>query len=77
MTPEFLKLNPQHTIPTFVDGETVLWQSHAIMTYLVDKYGKPNHPLYPTDLAIRAKIQQHLYFESGVLFARFRKLVVS
>jgi len=74
LTPEFLKLNPQHTIPTLVDGDTVLWDSHAIIIYLVSKYGKKNDPLYPDDLVTRAKIQQHLHFDSGVLFSRLRFL---
>lgn len=70
-------MNPQHTIPVIIDGETVLWDSHAIIVYLVSKYGKKNDPLYPDDLVTRARIQQHLHYESGVLFARLRSCFVS
>lgn len=77
MGEEFLKLNPQHTVPTLVDGDLVLWDSHAIMTYLVEKYGKPNDSLYPSDLKVRAKINQHLHFEGSTLFARLRFINVS
>lgn len=72
LKPEFVKLNPQHTIPTIIDQDgTVVYDSHAINVYLVSKYGK-NDSLYPQDLATRAKINAALHFDSGVLFARFR-----
>jgi glutathione S-transferase len=36
--PEYLKLNPNGRVPTLVDGERVLWESHAIAQYLAAKY---------------------------------------
>ncbi|KJV04997.1 glutathione S-transferase family protein, partial [Methylocucumis oryzae] len=39
LTPEFISLNPNHMIPTLVDGDTVLWESNAIMQYLCAKVG--------------------------------------
>ena len=39
-TEEYLKLNIQHSIPTIVDGKTVLNESRAAAAYLVNKYGK-------------------------------------
>ncbi|CAH1367310.1 unnamed protein product [Tenebrio molitor] len=70
MQPEYLKLNPQHTVPTLVeeDGFT-LWDSHAINVYLVSKYAK-NDNLYPKDLKKRALVDQRLHFDTGVAFAR-------
>jgi glutathione S-transferase len=71
-----LQLNPQHTVPTLVDDDGfVVWDSHAIATYLVSKYAKDDS-LYPKDLKKRAIVDQRLHFESGVLFARLLRITV-
>lgn len=49
-----------------------MWDSHAISTYLIGKYAK-NDSLYPKDLFKRAKIDQRLFFDAGVLFPNVRK----
>lgn len=67
------QLNPQHTIPTINDDGIVIYDSHAICSYLVDKYGE-NDSLYPKDLVRRAHVNARLYFDSGFLFARLRYL---
>lgn len=51
------KINPLHTVPTIVDGDYVLSESHAIVTYLADKYGKDDW-LYPKDLEKRGIVNQ-------------------
>ncbi|XP_053690781.1 glutathione S-transferase 1-like [Sabethes cyaneus] len=71
LTEEFLKLNPQHTVPTIVDDGVPLYDSHAIIIYLVSKYAKDDS-LYPKDLVTQARINALLHFESGILFARLR-----
>ncbi|CAH1367302.1 glutathione S-transferase 1-like [Tenebrio molitor] len=73
LTDSFLKLNPQHTIPTLDDNGTVIWDSHAINAYLVDKYGKDDE-LYPKDLAKRALVDQRLHFDSGLIFSWLRNI---
>ncbi|EEZ98838.1 Glutathione S-transferase 1-1-like Protein [Tribolium castaneum] len=74
-TPEYLKLNPQHTVPTLVDDDGfVLWDSHAIMVYLLSKYAKDDS-LYPQDLRKRAVIDQRMHFDSGVAFAVFLRIL--
>lgn len=71
MNPKFLKVNPQHSIPTLVDGDFAVWESRAIMIYLVEKYGKEDDPLYPKCPKKRALINQRLYFDMGNVYANF------
>nr|WBT60798.1 glutathione S-transferase [Zeugodacus cucurbitae] len=70
LTPEYLKINPQHTIPTLVDNSFALWESRAIMVYLAEKYGKDDS-LYPKCPKKKAVINQRLYFDMGTLYKSF------
>lgn len=67
LKPEYLKLNPFHTVPTLVDGENVLCDSHAIMVYLTDKYAKDD-TLFPKDVYKRALVNQKFAFDLGIAF---------
>lgn len=69
-------MNPQHTVPTMDDNGFYIWDSHAISTYLIQKYGKDDS-LYPKDLQKRAVIDQRLHFDSGTLFPRAVAIIVS
>lgn len=65
-------MNPLHTIPVLDDNGTVVFDSHAINTYLFGKYGKSEHDnLYPKDLALRANVDARLHFDT-TLFTRIR-----
>ncbi|PZC84626.1 hypothetical protein B5X24_HaOG200224 [Helicoverpa armigera] len=68
-SPEFKKLNPMGTVPVLQDGDFVLSESHAIMKYMVSKYGgDKSESLYPSDLRTRAIVDQCLFFNAGVFF---------
>ncbi|XP_018564046.1 glutathione S-transferase 1 isoform X1 [Anoplophora glabripennis] len=73
--PEYLELNPLHTVPTLRDGDFVIYDSHAINAYLVGKYGKDDS-LYPKDLQKKAVVDQRMYFDVGILFYRLKATVV-
>lgn len=69
MSPEFLKKNPQHTIPFFEENGFYLSESRAIIQYLVDSRA-PESGLLGRFPKRRAVIQQRLQFELGTLQAR-------
>lgn len=59
--PEYLReVNPRGTVPAIDDNGVVLWESHAILVYLCEKYGW--HDLWPADLLHRARVNQYLHF---------------
>lgn len=61
-TEEFLKMNPEHTIPTLDDNGFYLSESRAILSYLVDAY-RPGHDLYPNIPREKALINRVLHHE--------------
>ncbi|XP_060520264.1 glutathione S-transferase 1-like [Cylas formicarius] len=70
LKPEFLKKNPQHTIPVLEDDDVVIVDSHAIMGYLVGKYAMDDS-IYPKDdIDARAIIDHKLHFDSSILYVR-------
>ncbi|XP_063832436.1 glutathione S-transferase 1-like [Ostrinia nubilalis] len=75
LTEEYIKMNPQHTVPLLIDDDFLIWDSHAICGYLVNKYGKDDR-LYPTEPRKRALIDQRLHFDSSVLFVALKTTVI-
>ncbi len=57
--PHYLKMNPNGRIPTLVEGDFVLWESNAIMRYLVLAHDR-RATLYPTAPQLRAGIERWL-----------------
>lgn len=75
--PAFEALNPNGWVPVLVDGDFVLWESNAIITYLADM-----HPMVgSTSARERADVQRWLHWQSAhfaptvtkVAFERFVK----
>jgi glutathione S-transferase len=54
----YLAINPNHQIPTLVDGDLKLHESNAILRYLCQKHGLADW--YPPDLKRRAMTDQWL-----------------
>ncbi|KAH9884402.1 glutathione S-transferase C-terminal-like protein [Cubamyces lactineus] len=83
-SPEFLKLNPNGRIPALVDhsnGDFVIWESNAILLYLIEKYDK-EHKLSVTESNEKFALLQWLFFQAsgqgpyfgqGVWFKRFHQ----
>ena len=79
-TTEYLKLNPNHTVPALVDddGKFVLFESRAIMTYLANRYGpNDNDSIYPKDPRARAQVDKVLYYDAATLFPSLKTAFVS
>ncbi|KAI5635046.1 glutathione S-transferase 1 [Phthorimaea operculella] len=78
LKPEFVEKNPLHTVPLLEEDDFLLADSHAIITYLVSKYGADKRALlYPADMRVRATVDQRMYFDTGVLFGSFKTLMMS
>merc|ERR1712055_31740 len=70
MKPEYLKINPQHNIPTLSDGDFHLNESRAIAAYLANAYAK-DESIYPKEPKVRARVDQMMYFDMGQLYKSF------
>src|SRR5262245_48026301 len=57
-SPEYLAINPNHQVPTLLDGDIRIHESNAILRYLCVKHGLSDW--YPNDLAQRAAVEQWL-----------------
>jgi glutathione S-transferase len=55
-TPEYLAMTPTAKVPTLVDGEVSIWESHSILRYLAAKEKATG--LYPAELARRSQVER-------------------
>ena len=58
MSAAYLAINPNHQVPTLIDGAVKIHESNAILRYLCLKEGLEDW--YPGDLARRAIVEQWL-----------------
>ena len=63
---KFKAINPMASLPALVDGDFILWESNAILTYAADKYEREE--LYPKEIQRRADINRWLLWESSSWF---------
>ncbi len=59
--PQYVSLNPNAMVPTFIDGDISLWESNAIIQHLAETSG--TNGLYPNDQLVRADINRWLCWE--------------
>ncbi len=71
-TPEYLALNPNGKVPTFVDGDVVIWESRAINAYLAAL--KPERNLNPVAPPARAIVDQWSYWQAIHLGPAMQKI---
>ncbi|MEY4511158.1 MAG: hypothetical protein RLZZ450_3280 [Pseudomonadota bacterium] len=58
LSAEYLAINPNHQVPTLVDGDLRLHESNAILRYLCNKHGLKEW--YPEEARRRAEVDQWL-----------------
>jgi glutathione S-transferase len=71
--PDVLALNPKGQVPVLVDGELGVYDSTLIFEYLEDRY--PDPPLYPRDVAGRARCRQLEAAADEILFPHVWSLI--
>jgi len=68
----FLALNPHGRVPVVVDGDTVVWESTAIIRYLAAEYAAGT--LWPEAPRDRAVADQWMTWAQGTLYPDFNRL---
>jgi len=69
-TPEYLAMNPHGVVPTVRDGDTVVWESAAILRYIAARYGDGG-AFWPADPAARAGVDMWAEWGKTTLCAAF------
>ncbi|XP_049277305.1 glutathione S-transferase D5-like [Anopheles funestus] len=61
------KINPYHILPMLVDNGNIIFESYAIVLYLVETYASDD-TLYPKDPKVRCVVNQRLFFDVATLY---------
>mmetsp|Transcript_24091 Transcript_24091/g.45801 ORF Transcript_24091/g.45801 Transcript_24091/m.45801 type:complete len:234 (-) Transcript_24091:147-848(-) len=83
-TPEHLAINPMGTCPAFQDGSIILWESGAVLDYLLERYDTDYrlHPApitpssTPDEIAKRAKYLQLKQYVIATVYPFIASLVI-
>ena len=65
-TPEFAALNPNRLVPVLDDDGFILWESHAIVRYLAERYGRGS--LAPEGRHAYARADQWMEWATNELY---------
>ena len=71
--PDVVALNPKAQVPVLVDGDVVVYDSTQILEYLEDRVPEP--PLYPADVAGRARCRRLEALADEILFPPLWELI--
>jgi glutathione S-transferase len=61
-TAQFTALSARQKIPLLQDGDLIVTESAAIVSYLSDAYGQPHNSLVPTEVRARAQCLEWCFF---------------
>lgn len=66
-SPEYKAMNPTLKVPTIVDGDLSVWESHTILRYLATKHGATS--LYPAEPGPRTQVERWMDWSLAALNA--------
>uniref|UniRef100_A0A131Z342 Glutathione S-transferase n=1 Tax=Rhipicephalus appendiculatus TaxID=34631 RepID=A0A131Z342_RHIAP len=68
LSEQYLKINPFHKVPALEDDGFIVYESAAIVYYLLRKYA-PKSDLYPDDIKLRTHVDQAIAVMYGTVHA--------
>jgi glutathione S-transferase len=71
---EYVAIHPMGRVPTLFDAGIVLYESGAIVQYLLERYGQGR--LEPTGIRERARFLQWIHFSEATLMAPLSEIVM-
>ncbi len=74
-TPEYLAVHPGGRVPALGDGDVTLFESGAIVQYLLERYGN-GRMVPPTDSPAFAQYLQWLHYAEGMMMPQVNIIVV-
>lgn len=58
---EYAKISPSRTVPTMIHGDLTLYESHAIIIYIIEKFQLSDN-WYPKNIVKRALVNNYLHW---------------